>query len=45
LGGVIAAPIAAYLSSKIPVKKLMIIVGVVVILVSIRIILKSFGII
>jgi uncharacterized membrane protein YfcA len=45
LGGVIAAPIAAYLSSKIPVKKLMIIVGVVVILVSIRIFLKSFDII
>jgi uncharacterized protein len=45
LGGIIAAPIAAYLSSKIPVKKLMIVVGVVVILVSIRIFLKSFGII
>jgi uncharacterized protein len=45
LGGIIAAPIAAYLSSKIPTKKLMLIVGVVVILVSIRIILKSTGII
>jgi uncharacterized protein len=45
LGGVIAAPIAAYLSSKVPVKKLMIVVGIVVILVSIRILLKSLGII
>lgn len=45
LGGMIAAPIAAYLSSKIPTKKLMLVVGVVVILVSIRIILKSAGII
>jgi uncharacterized membrane protein YfcA len=45
LGGVIAAPIAAYLARKIPVKRLMIIVGVVVILVSIRIFLKSFGVI
>jgi uncharacterized protein len=44
LGGMIAAPIAAYLSSKIPTKKLMLVVGVVVILVSIRIILKSTGI-
>lgn len=44
LGGVIAAPIAAYLSRKLHVKKLMIIVGVVVILVSIRIIVKSLGI-
>jgi uncharacterized protein len=38
LGGVIAAPIAATLSKKIPVKTMMIVVGVVVILVSIRII-------
>ena len=45
LGGMIAAPIAAYLSSKIPTKKLMLVVGVVEILVSIRIILKSAGII
>jgi uncharacterized protein len=44
LGGMIAAPIAAYMSSKIPTKKLMLVVGVVVILVSIRIILKSTGI-
>jgi uncharacterized membrane protein YfcA len=45
LGGMIAAPIAAYLSSKIPTKKLMLVVGFVVILVSVRIILKSIGII
>jgi uncharacterized protein len=38
LGGVIAAPIAANLSKKLPVKTMMIMVGIVVILVSIRII-------
>ncbi len=37
LGGVIAAPIAANLSKNLPVKGLMIMVGVLVILVSIRI--------
>ena len=37
LGGVIAAPIAASLSKKLPVKTMMIVVGVVVILVSLRI--------
>jgi uncharacterized membrane protein YfcA len=42
-GGVIAAPIAAYLSKRLPVKKLMIMVGVMVILVSIRIIVLSFN--
>jgi uncharacterized membrane protein YfcA len=42
-GGVIAAPIAAYLSKRLPVKKLMIMVGVMVILVSIRIIVVSFN--
>ena len=36
IGGVIAAPIAANLSKKIPVKYLMILVGILVILVSIR---------
>lgn len=41
LGGVIAAPIAAYLSSRLPVKKLMIVVGVLIIAVSIRIIVIS----
>jgi uncharacterized protein len=42
-GGVIAAPIAAFLSKRIPVKRLMIMVGVMVILVSIRIIVVSFN--
>jgi uncharacterized membrane protein YfcA len=37
LGGVIAAPIAANMSKKLPVKNLMILVGILVILVSIRI--------
>ena len=41
LGGVIAAPIAAYLSSRLPVKKLMIVVGALIIAVSIRIIVMS----
>jgi len=36
IGGVIAAPIAANLSKKLPVKFLMILVGILVILVSIR---------
>lgn len=44
LGGVVAAPIAAYFSKKLPVKKLMIMVGIMVVLVSIRIILKSLGV-
>lgn len=42
LGGVIAAPIAAYLVRKLPVKKMLVIVGVVVIIVSIRLIALSF---
>ena len=41
LGGVVAAPIAAYLASRLPVKKFMIVVGILIILVSIRIILMS----
>jgi uncharacterized membrane protein YfcA len=41
LGGVVAAPIAAYLSSRLPVKKLMIAVGVLIMIVSIRIIVLS----
>ena len=36
LGGVIAAPIAAKLANKIPIKSMMILVGLVVIIVSIR---------
>jgi siroheme synthase-like protein len=38
LGGVVAAPIAAHLSKKLNVKAMMIIVGIVVIIVSLRII-------
>ena len=41
LGGVVAAPIAAYLSSRLPVKKLMVVVGILICLVSIRIIAVS----
>lgn len=43
LGGAIAAPIAATFTRKLPVKKMMIVVGVLVILVSIRLIVKSFA--
>ena len=42
VGGALAAPIAASLTRKLPVKKMMIIVGTVVIIVSIRLIYKSF---
>jgi uncharacterized protein len=38
IGGCIAAPIAAYFSQRIPVKTIMILVGVLVIIVSLRII-------
>jgi len=44
LGGVIAAPIAANLSKNLPVKSLMILVGVLVILVSLRILYLALGI-
>lgn len=40
-GGVIAAPIAAFFSRRLPVKTMMIMVGVMVIMISIRIILKA----
>lgn len=43
VGGIVAAPIAAYFSSRLPVKRMMVIVGIVVILVSIRIIFKSIA--
>lgn len=42
LGGIIAAPIAANLTRKLPVTKMMLIVGIVIVLVSIRLIVKSF---
>jgi uncharacterized protein len=40
-GGVIAAPIAAFLSRKLPIKTMMVLVGIMVILISIRIIFKA----
>ncbi|QMU28870.1 sulfite exporter TauE/SafE family protein [Adhaeribacter radiodurans] len=43
LGGVIAAPIAANLSKNLPVKGLMILVGILVILVSSRILYMALG--
>jgi uncharacterized membrane protein YfcA len=43
LGGIIAAPIAATITRKLPVKRMMILVGVVVILVSIRLLVKSIA--
>lgn len=42
VGGILAAPIAAHLVRKIPVKKMLVVVGVVVIIVSIRLIALSF---
>lgn len=43
LGGIIAAPMAANITRKLPVKRMMILVGVVVILVSIRLLVKSIA--
>ena len=42
IGGVIAAPIAAYITSKIPVRAGLIFVGIVVVIVSLRNILSTF---
>lgn len=42
VGGIIAAPIAAHLVRKIPVQKMLVVVGVVVIIVSMRLIALSF---
>lgn len=41
LGGVVAAPIAAYLSRKLNVKAMMLMVGIIVVIVSTRIILMT----
>ena len=41
LGGVCAAPIAAHLSKKLNVKAMMILVGIVIIIVSLRIIILT----
>ncbi len=43
LGGVIAAPIAAYFSSRVPVKTLMLVVGIAVIIISLRTLGKTSG--
>jgi uncharacterized membrane protein YfcA len=42
LGGLIAAPLAASLTQKLPLKRMMLIVGIVIVIVSIRLVLKSF---
>ncbi|MCJ8166790.1 sulfite exporter TauE/SafE family protein [Pontibacter sp. E15-1] len=42
LGGTISAPLGAYMARKIPVKTMMIIVGIVVIIVSLRLIYMAF---
>lgn len=42
IGGVIAAPLAAYVCKKIPSRKLMVIVGILIIVLSIRTIYLSF---
>jgi uncharacterized membrane protein YfcA len=43
LGGVVAAPIAARLANKLPVKSMMILVGIVIIVVSLRQIVLGAG--
>lgn len=42
LGGLVAAPLAASLTRKLPVKRMMLVVGVLVILVSARLLITSF---
>ncbi len=41
VGGMIAAPIAASLTQKLPVKRMMLIVGIVIVIVSVRLIIVS----
>lgn len=43
LGGVLAAPIAAHLTRKLPIKRMMMVVGALVIVVSIRLLVVSVG--
>ncbi len=43
LGGVIAAPLAAYTTRALPDRPLMILVGVVIIILSLRGIFKALG--
>lgn len=42
LGGVVASPIAAYLCKRIPVKPLMIIVGVIIVFLNLRVLILEF---
>jgi uncharacterized membrane protein YfcA len=44
VGGIMAAPIAANLTRKLPVKRMMLLVGIVVMLVSIRLLLKALNV-
>jgi hypothetical protein len=44
VGGIVAAPIAANLTRKLPVKRMMLLVGIVVMLVSIRLLLKALNV-
>jgi len=43
LGGVLAAPFAAYVTSRLPDRPLMILVGVVIIVLSLRGLIQSFA--
>ena len=43
LGGAIAAPIAAYVAKTVPDRPLMILVGVVIVLLSVRGLLQAIG--
>ncbi|HSK38439.1 MAG TPA: TSUP family transporter, partial [Arenibaculum sp.] len=43
IGGIIAAPLAAYVTARVPDQPLMILVGVVISLLSLRGILQAFG--
>jgi uncharacterized membrane protein YfcA len=42
IGGALAAPLAAWLTNKLPLKHMMLVVGVVIVLVSIRLIVIAF---
>lgn len=44
IGGLIAAPFAARMAGKLPVKTMFILVGILIVFSSIRILLKSFGV-
>jgi uncharacterized membrane protein YfcA len=42
IGGALAAPVAAWFTNKLPLKRMMLVVGVVIVLVSIRLIVIAF---